>query len=349
MSCIIEVLFPKKKPMTQLTDIARQMVAPGKGILAADESPASAGKRLAAVGMDNTPENRRAYRDLFLGTDGIGQYLSGVILHDETLRQDALDGTPFLTLLADNGILPGIKVDEGLTPFPGFDGEELTRGLDTLPERCADYAAMGARFTKWRDVIHIGADLPTPELMHTNAITLARYARIVQDAGMVPMLEPEVLLTGNHSMARAEEVTRDVLSTVFYQCRRYRVDLSAVILKTSMVVPGDASGEPMNHDAVAEATLRVLRDAVPAEVPGIVFLSGGQSAEDACRNLAAINRTAQAEGGAPWPLTFSFARALQGPALHIWRGEDAKVAEARKTFLTTLRRNTAALEGADCA
>ncbi len=333
--------------MSTLHDIARQMVVPGKGILAADESPASAGKRLAAVGMDNTPENRRAYRDLFLRTPGIGDAISGVILHDETLRQDALDGTPFLRILADAGVLPGIKVDEGLTPFPGFPGEELTRGLDTLPERCGEYAQMGARFTKWRNVIHIDGDtLPTPELIHTNAITLARYARIVQDAGMVPMLEPEVLLTGAHSLARAEEVTRIVLSEVFYQCTRYRVDTSAVILKTSMVVPGDASGEPMDHAAVAQATLRVLRDTVPADVPGVVFLSGGQSADDACRNLDAINRAANDEGGAPWPLTFSFARALQGPALEIWRGEEANVDAARETFRATLVRNAAAARGA---
>ncbi len=328
-----------------LHDIAKQMVAPGKGILAADESNGSAGKRLAAVGIDNTPEHRRAYRDVFLRTDGMERYISGVILYDETIRQNALDGTPFLRILQDKNVLPGIKVDEGLAPFPGFDGEEITRGLDTLPERCAEYAQMGARFTKWRSVIHITDTLPSPELIHTNAITLARYARIVQDAGMVPMLEPEVLLDGTHTLARAEDVTRTVLSEVFYQCTRYRVDLTGIILKTSMVVPGNESGEPMDSAAVADATVRVLRESVPADVPGVVFLSGGQSAADACRNLAAITAHAKATGGTPWPLTFSFARALQGPALNVWRGVDGNIAAARETFLATLQRNSAALDG----
>ncbi len=332
--------------MSTLHDIARQMVTPGKGILAADESPASAGKRLAAVGMENTPENRRAYRDLFLATDGIEQFISGVILHDETLFQSAHDNTPFIEILQKKNILPGIKVDLGLMDFAGFVGEEVTRGLDDLAERCEKYASSGAKFTKWRNVIHIDGDtLPTPELIHTNAITLARYARIVQDAGMVPMVEPEVLLDGTHTLERAESVTHAVLSELFYQCSHYHVDLRALILKTSMVVPGNASGEAMSASTVADATLRVLRSTVPVEVPGVVFLSGGQSAEDARNNLNAINIAAQASGGAPWPLTFSFARALQGPALEVWRGNADNVNDARTEFLRVLALNTAASSG----
>ncbi len=331
--------------MTTLNDIARQMVAPGKGILAADESNGSAGKRLEAVGIANTPENRRAYRDLFLRTDGIERFIAGVILYDETFHQEALDGTPFVALLQDKGILPGIKVDLGLADFNGFPGEEVTRGLDTLAERCADYAAAGARFTKWRNVIHIGDNLPTPELIHTNTITLARYARIVQDAGMVPMLEPEVLLTGTHSLARAADVTQRVLSELFYQCTRYRVDLSGIILKTSMVVPGADADETMDHATVARETLRILTETVPTEVPGVVFLSGGQSARDARMNLNAINHHATETGGAPWPLTFSFARALQGPALEIWRGDETRVSAAREEFRRVLALNSAASTG----
>lgn len=330
---------------TELHAIAQQMVARGKGILAADESVGSAGKRLAAVDMENTEENRQGYRDLFLNLDGIEAHMSGVILHDETIRQDAKNGTPFITVLQDKGILPGIKVDMGLMDFAGFPGEEVTRGLDDLAERCSEYAQMGAKFTKWRNVINIGADIPTPELIHTNAITLARYARIVQDAGMVPMVEPEVLLTGTHSMDRAEAVTTAVLSELFYQCTRYRVDLSALILKTSMVVPGADSSEVMDHEKVATATLRMLRTVVPTEVPGVVFLSGGQSAEDARTNLNAINALANETGGAPWPLTFSFARALQGPALEIWRGDNANIPTAREEFLRLLALNAAASTG----
>ena len=254
-----------------IQETARALVHRGKGILAADESNRSAEKRLSSVGVESTEDTRRAYRDLFLGADGVEEYLSGVILYDETLRQNNWDGVPFLRVLADKGILPGIKVDLGSVPLPGFPDEETTQGLDGLPERLREYAELGARFTKWREVIRIGEGIPTPESIHTHAVTLARYARMVQDAGMVPMLEPEVLLEGAHSMERAREVTTWAVSHMFYQCVRYRVDLTGVILKTSMILPGNHSGEERGAEEIADDRKIRLPDVFKQHRPRFQF------------------------------------------------------------------------------
>lgn len=327
--------------MKSLYDIAAKMVAPGKGILAADESVASAGKRLAAVGVDSTEETRRQYRNLFLAAEGVENYLSGVILHDETMRQKADDGTPFPALLEKNGILPGIKVDAGSVPLPGFPDEEVTEGLDGLARRLKDYRGMGARFAKWRAVIRIGKGIPTREALESNAYVLARYARLCQDADIVPMVEPEVLLDGAHGMKTSYRVTKETLRTVFEFLKTYRADLRAVILKTSMVVPGSESGEKMDSSEVGRFTAKCLRAAVPKEVPGVVFLSGGQTALEATANLNEIAR----RGPYPWGVTFSYARALQGPPLEVWRGDASKAGEARKIFLKRLEMNALAREG----
>ncbi len=340
-----------------LRQTAKQMTAQGKGILAADESNSTAGKRLRAVGVENSEESRRRYRQLFLDTEGIEEYLAGVILHTETMRQRDARGELFPELLKSKGILPGVKLDLGTVPFPGFPGEEVTEGLDGLPARVGNFVAMGAKFAKWRNVIHIGETcsagstdpsqtssgqaIPTPECIHTNAIILARYARICQEGGLVPIVEPEVLLRGSHSIERAGEVTEWVLSHLFYELERYRADLSAVILKTSMVVPGEDHPKQAEAKTVAEATTRVLKAAVPNEVPGVVFLSGGQSAREATANLNAIAKREPL----PWEIAFSYARALQGPALKVWRGRPENLEPARRVFLERLRLNTAADRG----
>ncbi len=327
----------------KLQEIAQKMVTPGKGLLAADESNGSAGKRLASIGVENSEENRRMYRELFLGADGIEKYLSGVILFTETMRQHSKSGLLFPTLLEEKGILPGVKLDLGTAPLPGFSGEEITEGLDGLPSRAADYFAMGARFAKWRTVVHIDTNegLPTKELIHLNATTQARYARICQEFGLVPIVEPEVILKGNHSIKDAEEITTDVVSETLYQCERLRVDLSALILKTSMVVPGEDNKKQASSKEVADATVRMLKASVPEAVPGIVFLSGGQEPEEATVNLNAI---AQNEP-LPWEIAFSYARAIQGPALEVWQGKEENIKEARKIFFERLEANVKADKG----
>lgn len=314
------------------------MMADGKGLLAADESASSAGKRLNAVDVESTEENRRLYRELFFAVDGIEAYLSGVILNEETFPQSANDGTPYVKLLEDKGIVPGIKVDKSTHDFPGFPEEVITEGLDGLPARMEEYRDGGARFAKWRGVIRIGDGIPTDECIDTNATLLARYSRICQEADIVPMVEPEVLLSGSHSAETAEQVTQKTVEAVMRELSRYRVDLSGVILKTSMVVPGDESGEKATHDDVADRTLRMLHEVVSHELGGIVFLSGGQSPEDATANLNAIN----GRGDQPWGLTFSYARAIQGPALEIWRGADRKMDEAREAYMKRLKLNSLA-------
>ncbi|MEX0925028.1 MAG: class I fructose-bisphosphate aldolase [Candidatus Paceibacterota bacterium] len=324
-----------------LQRIAKQMVEDPRGILAADESVSTAGKRLRSVGADNSEENRRLYRQLFLDADDIEKYLNGVILHTETMRQRDQNGELFAKLLEKKGILPGVKLDEGTVPFPGFPGEEVTEGLDGLPARVGDYVAMGAKFAKWRNVVHIGKDIPTSECIHTNAINLSRYARICQEGGLVPIVEPEVILKGDHSIERAEEVTTSMLSELFYQLKRYRVDLSALILKSSMVLPGDEHGEHAEASVVADATVRTLKATVPSEVPGVVFLSGGQGPEEATANLNAIAK----QEPLPWGITFSYARAIQGPALEVWKGKKENVEPARQVFLERLRLNIEADKG----
>jgi len=331
--------------MSQIHDIAAQMVAPNKGVLAADESNNTAGKRLASIGKESTEDNRRAYRELFLGMEGIEQYLSGVILYDETIRQTMSNGTSFVDHLNSIGVLPGIKVDMGLRDLSNHPGEQFTQGIDGLRERLAEYADMGAKFTKWRSVVHIGEGLPTEMAIGTSMHGMAMYAAMVQEFGMVPMVEPEVILAGNHTIERSMEVTSQTLAMLFNFLREMKVDLAGTILKTSMVVSGSDCPEQADAETVGRMTYECLKANVPAELGGVVFLSGGQSAEQATANLNAINQAAQADGGAPWQLTFSYARALQGPSLKIWQGEPANIPAAREKFLERMQANSAAREG----
>jgi fructose-bisphosphate aldolase, class I len=321
-----------------LETTAREMVAPNQGILAADESTGTIGKRFAALGIESTEENRRAYRDMLFGTPGLGENISGVILYDETIRQSALDGTPFAELLERQGMIPGIKVDTGAKPLALHPGEMVTEGLDGLRERIAEYVRMGARFAKWRAVITIGGGIPSRACLVANAHALARYAALCQEGGLVPIVEPEVLMDGDNSIERCEEVTEETLHTVFDQLHTQDVRLEGMVLKPNMVVPGKRSPRQASVEEVAAATLRVLRRTVPVAVPGIAFLSGGQSAEVATEHLNAMN----AIGGVPWELTFSYGRALQDPALKAWGGDPAKVEAGRQQLALRARNNGAA-------
>jgi len=327
-----------------LEGTAHALVASGRGILAADESHATIGRRFEPLGISNTEENRRRYRQMLLTTKGIGEFISGVILFDETIRQTADDGRPFVEALRDQGIIPGIKVDRGTKPLAGTSAEPVTEGLDGLGERLAEYKQLGARFAKWRAVIAIDDDrAPTRLALETNASALARYAALCQEAELVPIVEPEVLLDGAHSIERCFEVTETTLHTVFDALWANKVLLEGMLLKPSMVLPGAASPRPASVEAVAEATVRCLRRTVPAAVPGIVFLSGGQSDELATAHLNAMNRL---PGPAPWPLSFSFARALQAAPLTAWRGDQTRVDDAQRAFLHRARCNSAARAGA---
>lgn len=331
--------------MTDLSDTAQHLVAKGKGILAADESVSTADKRLTEYGITPSPEMRRKFRDMLLATPGIEEYLSGVILYEETLSQkDDVDGLLFPNLLSARGIIPGIKVDQGLEPFPESPHETITKGLLGLPERLAEYrATYGTGFTKWRAAITIEGDrLPSAPAIVENAKRLASYAYEVQKAGMVPMVEPEVLLEGKHGRVRARAVLEIVLHALFDALREQSVDLSGVILKTSMALSGSTSGHSDTPEEVAEDTLAALIAAVPKQVPGIVFLSGGQSTEQATANLKAITVLAR-EKQAPWPLTFSYARALQDEALAVWQGKDENEDAAREVFLARLKKVSEAL------
>jgi fructose-bisphosphate aldolase, class I len=325
--------------MVDLSDTARRLVAPGMGILAADESNASADKRLESYGIATGPEMRRKDRELFLNTPGIEEYLSGAILYMETLEQAGDDGVPFTTSLSSRGILPGIKVDEGLEPFPESPKESLTNGLIGLEDRLFLYKTKHeTAFTKWRATVTIeGTKLPTSRAIVENAKRLAAYAFKVQSAGMVPMLEPEVLLTGNHSRLRCREVLTETLSALFAALEGQAVDLSGVILKTAMVLSGSDSGRLDSPEEVAHDTVGALLETVPATVPGIVFLSGGQTPDQATRNLGAITQEARAKR-APWPLTFSYSRALQEEALKIWAGKDENIPAAREAFIARLAK-----------
>jgi fructose-bisphosphate aldolase class I len=322
-------------------------MAAGKGILAADESDRSADeKRLAAFGIPTGPEMRRKFRDLFLETEGIEDYLSGVILYKETLGQKGADELLFPESLKKRGIAAGIKVDEGLEPFPESPEETITNGLLGLPERLREYKeTYGTTFTKWRAVVKIDGDrLPTKQCMVENAKRLAIYALEVQRAGMVPALEPEVLLDGNHSRLRAKDVIKETMKTLFAALSDQAVDISSVLVKTSMALSGSGSGKKDTPEEVAESTLDALIASIPKQVAGVVFLSGGQTPDEATDNLRAICARAKS-AGAPWPLTFSFARALQEEALTVWKGEDRNVAPARAAFLERLKRVSAALTG----
>jgi fructose-bisphosphate aldolase class I len=320
---------------------ARAMVAPGKGILAADESSGTIEKRFTSIGVESTEENRRAYRELLFTTDRVGEFISGVILFDETLRQGTADGTPFAEILANQGIVPGIKVDKGAKALAGFDGEKITEGLDGLRERLAEYVALGARFTKWRAVITIGDGIPTDGCIGANAEALARFAALSQEAGLVPIVEPEVLMDGEHTIERCYDVTAATQAEVFAALRRHRVHLDGMLLKPNMVVSGTTCPQQATVQEVAEATVRCLRDNVPAAVPGIVFLSGGQTDELATAHLDAMNRLEPQ----PWQLSFSYGRALQAPALKAWGGEAGNVAAAQAALLHRSELNGAARSG----
>ncbi len=330
---------------TTLEVTARALVAPGKGILAADESHATIARRFEAYGIANTEENRRRYRQMLFTTKGIGEFISGVILFDETIRQAADDGRPFVEVLTRAGMLPGIKVDRGAKALAGAPGEQVTEGLDGLRERLAEYRKLGARFAKWRAVIAIGEDgrTPTPRGIEANAHALARYAALCQEAEIVPIVEPEVLLDGGHSIERCLEVTEATLHAVFHALSVQHVTLEGLLLKPSMVLPGTVAPRRAPVAEVAEATVRCLRRTVPAAVPGIVFLSGGQSDELATAHLDAMNRL---PGPQPWPLSFSYARALQAAPLKAWGGDPARVADAQRAFLHRARCNSAARAGA---
>ncbi len=298
---------------------AEELVAPGKGILAADESTPTITKRLASVGVESTEENRRAYRQTLFTTPGIGESISGVILFDETIRQRADDGTPIPEVLHKQGMIPGIKVDKGAKPLAGFPDEVVTEGLDGLRERFKEYVSMGARFAKWRAVIRIGDHLPTTACLEANAHALARYAALSQEAGLTPIVEPETLMDGTHSLERCAEVTVAMLRSMYQQLAVYRVALEATLLKPNMVVPGKDSGVQVSDDEIADATITAMSQAVPPAVPGIVFLSGGMSPEQATARLDAMNK----RGPQPWQLGFSFARALQGPVMSTWALHEA--------------------------
>ncbi len=325
----------------ELEATARALVTKGKGLLAADESFPTIQKRFAALNIESSEENRRAYREVLFTTNGIEDFISGVIMFDETIRQKTREGKSFVDLLSRKGVLPGIKVDKGTIDMPGFPGEKLTAGLDGLRERLKEYGDLGARFTKWRAVITIGSGIPTRVNIDTNARTLALFAALSQEAGMTPVVEPEVLMDGDHDIKRCEETSFAVLDSVFSGLREYRVHLEGMLLKASMVLPGKNSPNQVQAAQVAETTLRTLRRVVPAAVPGIVFLSGGQSPEQATRHLNAMN----ALGNHPWEISFSFARALQDPVLKTWLGSASNAAAAQKKFYHRAKCNGEARYG----
>jgi fructose-bisphosphate aldolase class I len=354
--------------MQELIDTARALVAGDKGLLAMDESNPTCNKRFAKLGIPETEEARRAYRELIVATPGLGECISGAILYDETIRQGKKDGTSFVKAIADAGIIPGIKVDTGAKAMAGHPGEKITEGLDGLRDRLAEYAHMGARFAKWRAVIVIGDGIPSRGCVEANAQALARYAALCQEAGLVPVVEPEVLMDGGHTLARCGEVTEEVLRAVFNQLYTQRVMLEGMILKPNMVLPGltcpeqqevkeVAIGEQQYQvrltdreqdgledvDEVADATVRCLLRAVPAAVPGIAFLSGGQPSELASARLNAMN--VRFKSRLPWALAFSFARAIQQPALEIWKGDEAHASAAQQALYHRARCNRAARRG----
>lgn len=332
---------PRLELETCLRATVSALLVPAKGILAADESFSTIGRRFAALGIPSTEDNRRAYRELLFTTPGLGEFISGAILFDETVRQKTASGTPMPEALTGRSILTGIKVDAGLTAFPGFEEEMFTQGIDGLRQRLAEYRKSGARFTKWRAVTSIGRGRPTNACIRSNAGALALFASLSQEAGLVPIVEPEVLMDGFHTIAVCEEVTCTVLQAVFAALFEHGVMLEAMLLKTGMVLSGRDCVEQAGDAQVAESTLRCFRRSVPAAVPGIVFLSGGQSDVSATRGLDAICRT----GGAPWTIGFSFGRALQDEALKTWKGSPANVAAAQTALLRRARCNSLALLG----
>ena len=324
----------------KLIDTAKALVAGDKGLLAMDESNPTCNKRFAKLGIPQTEETRRAYRELIVTTPGLGESISGAILYDETIRQRKRDGTPFVKAITDAGIIPGIKVDTGAKDLAGHPGEKITEGLDGLRDRLAEYSQMGARFAKWRAVIAVGEGIPSRAAIEANANALARYAALCQEAGLVPVVEPEVLMDGEHTLDRCCKVTEEVLRTVFSQLYTQGVMLEGMILKPNMVLPGATCPKQEAVDDVADATVRCLLRSVPAAVPGIAYLSGGQSAELASARLNAMN--ARFKSRIPWALAFSFARAIQQPALEIWRGQEANVSAAQQALYHRASCNRAA-------
>jgi len=328
--------------LTELNRVAEAMVAPGRGILAADESSNTIKKRFDTIGVESTADTRRDYRELlFRSADAMSKYISGVILYDETIRQNAKDGTPLVKLIEQAGSIPGIKVDKGTKPLPFCPGEVITEGLDGLRERLIEYRGLGAKFAKWRAVIDVGAGIPSFACVKANAHALARYAALCQDEGIVPIVEPEVLMDGDHDIERCYSVTEWVLKTVYEELFYQRVALEGTVLKPNMVVPGKKSGKRASVDQVAEMTVRVLRACVPPAVPGIAFLSGGQSDEEATAHLDAINRF----GVLPWKVTFSYGRALQAAPQKAWSGRNENVAAAQRAFSHRARMNGLATRG----
>jgi fructose-bisphosphate aldolase class I len=328
--------------LEELAKTARQLVAPGKGILAADESFGTIGKRFEAVGIESSEESRRQYREMLFTTPGIGEYLSGVILFDETLRQKASDGRPLAKVLEDQGVIPGIKVDKSTVPMPLSPNEKFTQGLDGLHERLAEYRELGARFTKWRAVITIGDGIPTESCVEANAEALAQYAAFAQDHDLVPIIEPEVLIDGDHSIERCYDVTYWTLHETFDEVYEHSVELSALLLKPNMVISGKNASEQAGVEEVARHTVECLLRTVPPAVPGIVFLSGGQTDLQATQHLNAMNSLYE---GLPWELSFSYARALQGQPMEIWGGNEDNAEAAQKAFHHRARMNSAARQG----
>jgi fructose-bisphosphate aldolase, class I len=318
-----------------LVETARALVAPGKGILAADESDGTIKKRFDSIQVESTEDNRRAYRDLLFTTAGMEKHISGVILFDETIRQSSADGTSFPKLLADKGVIPGIKVDKGAKPLALAEDETVTEGLDGLRDRLAEYRDLGARFAKWRATYSIGEDLPSEYCVWVNAHALARYAALCQEAGLVPIVEPEVLQDGVHTLEESAKATGRVLLAVYQELHDQRVDVEGTLLKPNMVLSGYSAESRAGAEDVARATLEVLYKHVPAAVPGIVFLSGGQTDEDASAHLNAMN----ALGTHPWELSFSYGRALQAPSLKAWRGEETNVQAAQDAFAHRAKMN----------
>jgi fructose-bisphosphate aldolase, class I len=328
----------------ELHETARALVADGKGILAADESTGTIEKRFKSIDVESTEENRRAYREMLFTTPGLSEHISGVILYDETIRQSTADGVSFVKVLEKAGMIPGIKVDTGAKPLAGFPGESVTEGLDGLRERLTEYHGLGARFAKWRAVVAISvADgLPTDACIRANAHAMARYAALCQEAGLVPIVEPEVLMDGDHTIETHLEVSRRTLSATFDALFELRVDLPGALLKTNMVLSGKDAAEQAGPNEVAELTLRCLRDTVPPAVPGVVFLSGGQADVPSTVHLNEMNRI----GGQPWELSFSYGRALQAPALKAWSGREDAVEDGQRALLHRSRCNGAARSGA---
>lgn len=328
--------------MTKLHEIAKQMVADNKGLLAADESTGTIQKRFDAIGVENTEENRQAYRELLFTSPQFGEYISGVILFDETIRQSTHDGVSFVELLKDENVIPGIKVDLGTEPFMEGSKEVVTKGLEGLADRLAEYVKLGAKFTKWRAVITIGDGIPTDECIRENMVRLAQYAKLVQEAGMVPIVEPEVLMDGTHTLQTCKEVTLRTQYALFEELERIDVDLKGIILKPNFIVPGKDSTERFDPVVSAKETLDVLGETTPLEVPGIVFLSGGLSEDQATEVLREVNKIREEH---MWKLSFSYGRALQASTLKAWGGKAENVASAQSVFLEVARKNSEACGG----